>query len=187
MIDHSNAQASENLDLALATSRGFPHNPFLGRWDAFQFFDPDRLFERAFPDTMRALLACENGRSVCLRNMDVARVADSSESPSFYLDRDTTGSAYMGCLSSRPGYGWLYRMDVYAFASDAGQWCIYCERCNEMAVIAIRENSPKFGSALERLRAMPIRRAIESSDMYGFYSLPDEWRQELFRAFPPKE
>jgi hypothetical protein len=78
-------------------------------------------------------------------------------------------------------------MDRYACGSDSGHWSIYCERNNEMAVIALRENSARFGSALERLRAMPIRRAFESSDMYGFYSLPEAWRQELLRAFAPKE
>ena len=197
MISHSKAQASKNLDLALAPGRRFPSNPFLGQWDAFYFFEPHRLFLRSFPDTMRALLASENGSSVCMRNMDGAPVvdppegaSDSPEGASLSLDGSTSGEAYWKYLrGSGPGFGWLSRMERYAYASDAGHWCIYCERNNEIAVIAIRENGARFASALEQLGALPIGRAIESSVSWGLSlgHLPEAWREELLRAYAPKE
>ncbi len=182
--------AAKNLDQALAMARTFPENPFCEKWDAFYFFDPDLLFESQFAETLGLLLSCEDGRSVCLRNIDLASAGSTAEEASIFLEVNTTGKAYMDQLrGGGPGRGWLYRPERYAYASDVGDWCIYCERANEIAVIAVRWRgvSDRFAVPLRHLNALPIQEAIEKPSSYGLSprGLLEEWRKKMLLAFAP--
>jgi hypothetical protein len=188
MIHDPHQQAVTNLETALAVDRRFPENAFRGTWDAFFFFDPDALFERQFIEVAKTLLACENGACVCMRNLDVASAAGSAEQASIFVDNETTGAAYLEQLRGPgPGPGWLYRMDRYGCTSDRGNWCIYCERNNEIASIAVRWNGSlsRFARPLQQLDALPIEQAIEKPSSYGLSprGLPEKWRKKILQEY----
>jgi hypothetical protein len=181
-------QAVANLDAALVTRKQFPENIFLGKWDSFFFFDPDYIFEAPFVEVVKTLMESENGRCACLRNLDIMGSDGSLERSLLFLDRETTGEAYQAFLAGpAPGMGWLHMMFRYACASDAGSWCIYCERNNEIAVIAVRRmgNLSLFNSAISSLHALPIEQAIEKPPSYGLSSrsLSVEWRNRLLEEY----
>jgi hypothetical protein len=76
-------------------------------------------------------------------------------------------------------------MDRFSCASDTGQWSFYCEKDNEIAVIAIRENRPKtgFDSIIQQFGAMPIGQAVENPLTYGLSAGLPEWRATLIKAY----
>jgi hypothetical protein len=165
-------RASKSLDAAIAIVRRFPENVFLGEWSAYLFFDPDLIFDRGFIEIAKALLLCEDGTCICLRNLEVA-LTGNLEQASLFLDNQSSGKAYMGRLSAPIEgsnlVGWVHLMDHYGCASDIGSWCIYCERSNEIAVIAVRKDDDlvQLSPALKQLQALPIREAIERPSSYG--------------------
>ena len=181
-------QAAKNFDEALSMKRRFPENPFRGKWDAFHFFDPDLLFESQFVEKLRLLLSCEPGTSVRLCNIDIAGAGGTFEESSIFLDIEMSGQAYMDHLRrGGPGSGWVYRMERYGYASDGGHWCIYCERANEIAAIAVRWNgsTDRFTAPLRQFDALPIQRAIDKPSSYGLSArgLPEAWRDKMLQAF----
>lgn len=165
-------RASKSVDAAIAIDRRFAENVFLGEWSAYLFFDPDLIFDRGFIEITKSLLLCEHCTCICLKNLEVA-LTGNLEQASLFLDNQTTGKAYMGRLSAPIEgsnlVGWVHLMDHYGCASDIGSWCIYCERSNEIAVIAIRNEDDlvQLRPALELLQALPIRQAIERPSSYG--------------------
>jgi hypothetical protein len=187
MTDNLMIQAVKNLDAALETNRRFPVNVFQGRWDAFLFFDHDLLFEAKAVARYKALLACEDGALACVRNLDIARAEGISED-TIFLDKETLGETYWAQFRDPgPPSGWIYRMDRYGCTSDVGRWCIYCERNNEIAVIAVRgiDALGQFAPALETLQALPIKQAIEKPSSFGLSprGLTEEWRNELLQEY----
>jgi hypothetical protein len=165
-------RAAKNLDATIAIDRRLPDNVFLGEWSSYLFFDPDLIFDRVFVEITKAIMLCEHGTCICLKNLEVA-LTGNSEQAFFFIDSQTSGKAYMGRLSAPIDgsnlVGWVHLMDHYGCASDIGSWCIYCERSNEIAVIAIRNEDGlvQFRPALELLQALPIRQAIERPSSYG--------------------
>jgi hypothetical protein len=161
-------RAKKNLDAALACEGQFPDNVFWGRWGAFFFFDADLLFQRQLAERLKALLACENGAVVCVRNLDIA-LYEGNPDDTVFLVRETlaeTLSAYMrvakaerdtdGTIIKRkarkadgtvffltgpswPHDGWTTSFYRLGYTSEIGSWCIYCERTAEFGVIAIRQ------------------------------------------------
>jgi len=57
-----------------------------------------------------------------------------------------------------PGVGWLYGVDRFACSSDLGEWCIYCEKGNDVGVIGLRadDSAKKFHGAMNDLFSKPI-------------------------------
>jgi hypothetical protein len=86
-----------------------------------------------------------------------------------------------------PASGWLYRVDRYACASDVGDWCIYCEKSNDVAVIGLRDigGIGKFETPLKRLWAKPINELIDGgvSPAFPFDQLVPAWRQGLVQNY----
>ena len=179
--------ATKNLDAALATNRRFPEFVFTARWGTVFFFDPDWLFSADSVEIFKALLACENGALVCLKNLDCALDKGMHED-TLFLDKAILGAIYLAqLLGTEPGSGLLYQMDRYGCTSDVGRWCIYCERNNDIAAIAVWDAGAtgQFAAPLEALRALPINQAIENPNCFGLTprgSL-DAWRRKLAREY----
>jgi len=165
-------RAAKNLDAAIAIDRRLPDNVFLGEWSSYLFFDPDLIFDRVFVEIAKAIMLCEYGTCICLRNLEIA-LTGNLEQASLFLDNQTNGKAYMGRLSAPIEgsnlVGWVHLMDHYGCASDIGSWSIYCERSNEIAIIAVRKDHDlvRLSPAIELLQALPISQAMERPSSYG--------------------
>jgi hypothetical protein len=97
MTENLMRQAEKNLDAALATSGVFPENVFRGRWDAFFFFDPDLLFAPESAETLKALLSCENGAVLCVRNLDITHTEGTAD-VTVFPEKETLGETYWALL-----------------------------------------------------------------------------------------
>jgi hypothetical protein len=164
-----------------------PDGVFTRPWDVF--FESYYLFDDAFVEAKNKILAEEGSSYIALVNMGNVRVdSDVSSLHSITLDRKTTAHEY---LSKLKGDGsptnWIFLMDRYACASDAGNWCIYCEKENDIAVLAARHDFSK--SLLPTLQT--LLKVKPAKDLFGskasgstfFDSLVPAWKAKLLANY----
>jgi hypothetical protein len=180
-----------NLKNAIDSDRRFPQNVFLGNWQAFFFFDSDWLFGEEFVETAKALLRIEGGKQVTIFHLDAPLGGERS---SFVIDAQTTNEAYLSFVGGgRPDAfdAWVYSFDQFACISDVGDWCIYFERRQEIAVLAVRQNCPveEYGRAISVFHAVPIEQALSDPPSYGFTerALSAEWRKEFLSNYGTRQ
>ncbi|MGB7219763.1 MAG: hypothetical protein WBD07_13275 [Vicinamibacterales bacterium] len=179
------ASAAVNVRHGINRDRRFPLNVFVGDWEEFLFFDSDWMFAAEFVQYIKTLLDLENGACACLLNLDSATAGEKAERL-FFIDRQTTPGTYQSLLSGDgPASGWAYDVDRYGCSSDTGAWCMYCERANEIAVIALRSSSSleRYRSGITQFHAVRFREAVEEPLSYGFSALPMPWRAEALRQY----
>jgi len=138
-----------------------------------------------FVHDVKAFLEIEAGQCACVWKLDTE---NADEPRAFFIREHTTDNEYQVLLAGQaPGFGWLDAMERLACASDTGEWCIYCEPNNEIAVIAFRhrEASSRYSQALKRFRAVRIEEAAKESHSYGFSdsALSTQWREEFMREY----
>jgi hypothetical protein len=170
-----------------------PAQIFDESWRSFLFCESDRIFGKHFIGALNELLRLEGGVVSCLANLDLTPVLEFEKVAAIYLDRSTTDEEYRDALrAGGPSSGWLYRVDRYACASDKGEWCIYCEKGSDVAVIALRTDydRDRFSGPLSQLWAKPIEDLIDggASPLFPFDHLTLEWRQGLVANYgnPPR-
>jgi hypothetical protein len=181
--------ARDNARQAVASDRRFPRNVFIGDWSDFFFFDADWMTAPDFVEHVKTFLGVDGGHCACLRKLDSE---DANEPALFSVHEQTTADEYRGLLAGQtPGHGWLDAVERLACAPDAGEWCMYCEPNNEIAVIGFRQHgaSARYASALGALGAERIDVALEEPLSYGFSQAAavPEWRDLLVREYAARE
>jgi hypothetical protein len=177
----------ENATQTINIKRRFPENVFLNEWVNFKFFDSDWIFNPEFVDKIQMVLNAEGGTCACLLNLDEL-AASTAKEPWLFINKTMTSEAYMvGLRGSSVREGWVYGMDRFSCASDTGQWCFYCEKDSEMAVVAMKESGPKngFESVIQQFGALTIDQAIAKPLAHVFsqnHMLP-EWRVKITKAY----
>ena len=168
--------------------RKFPEKVFVGEWDHLFFFDSDWMFDGNFVEQIKAVLVAERSVCACMSNLDALASGTPSEEASFIIDESTTGAEYAAVLKgSQAKPGWIYGVDRFACASELATWCMYCERRNELAVVAVRAGLPE--TARQRLigqvKALPINKAVAQSHIYGLSTkaLSADWRAALIANY----
>jgi|SRR5579863_10543413 hypothetical protein len=180
-------KAYDNMLSALNPDAAFPSNVFLGEWNEYLFLESDRLFDGDFAEALARLLKAEGASAACLAKLSGGVAFSKSGVICFNLT--TKGSDYEDRLTAgSPGKAWLYSMGRYAGASDVGNWCIYCERNNEIAVVGVRDADilTKLRPALSLLKAEPF--SVQSGrddwiERYPFHCLPVTWRDQLVESY----
>jgi len=161
-----------------------PDRLFVGLWSGFLFFQSDYVFSPDFANIVREFMDLEGAKVTCLLNLDKTETAGFDGAASLFIDATMDGAAYQERLrAGGPAVGWLFDVDRYVCASDVGEWCIYCEKSNDVAVIGLREpdGRRKFELPLEHLAAKPIEDLIEGgrSPLFPFDRLVSDWREGL--------
>jgi hypothetical protein len=176
-----------NVRQGVVIDRRFPRNIFVAGWSEFFFFDSDWMTEVEFVNHVKVFLNIEGSLCACLWRLDT----DGTDEPSVLFVREQTSVAeYGGRLAGNsPGHGWLDAMPRLACASDVGEWCMYCEPNNEIAVIGFRQRaaSARYAAAMAQFRAEPLDVAIKEPLSYGFSQvvLSPEWRDQFVREYAP--
>lgn len=179
--------AQENLLASIDSEASLPGQVFKGPWETYRFFESDVIFTSDFPEIICDLLQIEGSTACCLLNFVESNFSELESSATYFLDEKTTGESYQKFLRGNgPAQGWLYGMDSYGVSSDIGEWCIYCEKANDIAVMGVR-NSDKYRSVVERLDAKPIQVLGSTSNRFPFSELTEEWRNGLLRNYPAIE
>lgn len=181
------AKALTNLSDGIDAECRFPRNVFIGDWSDFFFFDSDWMFDPEFVERVKSFLDVENGVCACFSNLDAASDRKRQERQ-FFIDQQTSPAAFQSLLrGDTPGSGWIHNIDRFGCTSDVSQWCIYCERGNEIAVIAIRQgiSVKHYMSQIAQFKAMRIDEAIRHPLAYGFSAraLSAPWRSEFIREY----
>ncbi|HEX7079783.1 MAG TPA: hypothetical protein VF329_02070 [Gammaproteobacteria bacterium] len=80
-------------------------------------------------------------------------------------NREKTYTIYTGC------------------SSEVCEWCIYCERSNDMAVLAIRRgvSTERYIPVIAQFKAVRLAEALKQPLAYGFspQALSEAWRRKL--------
>src|SRR5215813_14202120 len=179
-------KALESLRDCLLPDRRFPTNVFRDSWSSFYFFDSDSIFEPEFVTIVNSLLTTEGGVYACVVNLD--QLPLENRRSVFFVNPDVTTTEYGVFLRGREiEEGWIYGMDRFACISNLRHWCIYCEKANEIAVIALRDKGSlqKLTEALSHLGGLPIAQGISAPPSYGLSAraLSLDWRHQLLRYY----
>ena len=142
-----------------------------------------------FVDHVKVFLDVDGSQCACLWKLDSE---DRDEVRFFFVREGTTADEYRALLAgTTPGDGWLDAMERLACASDLGEWCMYCEPNNEIAVIGFRQvdAADRYSSAIAAVHGMRFEDATREPGLsYGFSerALSREWRDESLREYAPR-
>jgi len=182
--------AIRNAVSCIRGDRRFPHQVFVGDWGDYLFFYPDVLFESGFIEVKSLLLKEEDASTIAVVNLGNAGNETEAEPRAIYLDRDTTANEYVAeLMGDGSPDSWMFLMDRYVLASDKGHWSIYCEKENDVAVLAIGEAlSGSTRSQLAKLLgATPVGSVLTpgTGRLFDFQSLVPEWKSALMAEYGP--
>jgi hypothetical protein len=170
----SSALLHSNEDVFL-TSR-FPEKVFTKNWCAYYFFDPDILFSPTFFKIALNLVGKDGSGCAVMRNLD-------SHLKQFIFSHLTTEQDYENILYDQNNVcGWVYNFDRYVCCPNIGNWVIYAERNNDLAVIGI-EKDFNFETSDLFLRVKKIEDAFFTVWCAGLDGLSDNWRQSLITNY----
>ncbi len=182
--DEAKRRAFGHLARSINADLRFPAQVFQGSWSAFLFFESDRLFASGFTIVVAELLSVEQANVCCLLTFSETKKITYESAAMLFIDAETEQHTYDAMLrKGGPASGWLFGMDRYGSASDKGGWSIYCEKGNDVAVIALRQldDMEKYAEHLKSLHAEPITTLIaggsEASVPFGQFT--ESWCRSL--------
>lgn len=175
-------RARRNAGSSVDQKKMFPDQVYQGGWSGFLFFQSDYIFSSDFFDIVIEFMRIENACSAALINIDKKEVSES-ECAEFFFERNSLSESYARKLVGEGrGDGWLYEFDRYVCSTDVGSWAIYCEKSNDIAVIAFREPGleNKFREVLPLLSASPINLLVDGEvNLSPFNELVPTWKRGL--------
>lgn len=180
--------AFRSIIKSINSTAALPSQVFEGSWAQFFFCESDRIFAPCFAEIAIELLRAGGSNSCCLLNFDLTPEIQYESAATLFLEEGVSENDYASCLrKGGSSSGWLYGMHRYGCAPDVGGWCIYCEKVNDLAVIAIRDpgDAEKFAGPLERLYAHSIDDFLKmgSSAPVPFSQLIESWRSGLLQNY----
>jgi hypothetical protein len=189
MNNQAREAALNNVKESIDLGARLPSPVFVGQWAQFLFLDCYALFRPTFANLVRSVLRSETSQCCCVLNLSSLRASTFAPPDVFYFAADTTETEYAQCLrQSRTG--WVVMMDDYACASDVGDWCIYCEKANDVAVIGFRSGkaSVLLHGELQELRAESIETLLARGQTapIPFSRLTPTWRDGLVANYSAK-
>lgn len=150
--------AFQNTFSGMHFERELPDMVFPSGWQAFMFCDEAWVFDAAFVTANAALLKAEGSSTSCLLSLEDNVPFDFDRRVGIYLDRGTPPADYMAALRQEREDSvspWLFIVGRFACASNVGEWLIYGERKEDIAIVAFRDRVAvaKYRAALNLLRA----------------------------------
>jgi hypothetical protein len=159
LIERARKDAFNSAVSSINLSSRLPDQVFVESGAEFLFFESDQLFAPSFVEVAHEFMSVEGSTSCCLLNFSRTSVMDYCEVAAIFLETSMTGTEYDARLrSGGPAEGWLFDGDRYGCASDGGCWSIYCEKDNDVAVVALRGQggAGRFAPPLRLLHAEAI-------------------------------
>lgn len=165
----------------------FPNFVFKHKWKFHFFFDSDRLFSKQIIELVQQMLLADNSTEVCMCRL-AQPLEVNCKNDVITIDRTTSFENYILQLKGdMPECDWLCNIANFGLASDKGNWCIYCEKGSEIAVLAIDDEviASRLEPMLLYLSAYPIDEALNRKASFGFLpqSLSKEWAIRLMAEY----
>ncbi|MDY0271121.1 MAG: hypothetical protein RBR37_01225 [Advenella sp.] len=167
----------------------FPNNVFTRSWDCYLFFPSDRMLRKDFANSISEFIFLEQANIVCLLNLTRSPSLEFESAAALYLDKDINESQYHALIwGSGPAEaeGWIFNMEDYICTSDVGSWCMYCERTNDIAVLALSNAGlTQFRPALDILQPYTLEEACRPGQdgVFPFNYMIPEWHDGLFKNY----
>ena len=176
--------AISNAISSIKKEARLPANVFVQAWDDYLFFDPYIMFDKNFIEAKNIILSEEGSFEIAVINLGNASSDSDLEPRIIFLDKNTTSSQYLSILKGDGSpFNWMFLMDRYVCASDKGSWCIYCEKENDIAVLAIRHTfaTSTLLSLRNLLKADSIENIYDSKidHLFNFDKLVPSWKAAL--------
>ena len=188
--------AKFNAVSSLSGSQMLPDNVFVKTWDKYFFFESDRIFEESFIDFKNLILEDELTHEICLVNLGCGPIGSSPQLRDIFLDEKTNFSEYQSMLDKEKSgldgstFAWLMMLGRYVCASDRGDWVIYCEKEEDIAVLAVQDTLITSRRLLARmvLKADSIASIFESKVnlLYDYTQLVLAWKLRLANSYGRK-
>lgn len=183
--DTSRRSAVLNALSSISKDRRFPKKVLVGDWEDYLFFDTfGTMFDPCFVEVKNLLLTEKNASVIALINLGDYTPVDNDNPLVIFIEENTEAKEYISELESKGAPpGWRFVMDRYVCASDTGNWSIYCEKQNNMAVFAFRKGFPKSirsrVEALLRAKSIKLSSSTGDSSLFDFIDLLPDWRFTL--------
>lgn len=182
--------AVQNALSCIRSERRFPAQVFCRDWADYLFFDPSILFEAGFIQVKSLLLRQEDSYVIAMINLGNGSAEIQAEVRAVYLERNTTPKDYISeLMGDGSPMNWLFLMDRYVLASEKGHWSIYCEKENDVAVLAVDAYVSAFtcSQLAKTLGAKSIGAASVPSreKLFDFHKLTPEWKSALTAEYKP--
>lgn len=187
-IDDFKRTAFRNATSSIGWGKRFPHKIFVGQWIDYLFFNSDALFDARFIDVKKLLMEEEHSSAIAVANLGNVNGEAVTEPRAIFLDRNTTAQHYIDeLMGDRTATSWMFLMDRYVCASDKGNWCIYCEKENDLAVLAVGEEIARFTclQVAKLLGGKSMRSGSMSGEGFDFDKLVPEWKVALQADYKP--
>lgn len=182
--DMDRQKSLSNVRSFLAESNCLPEFIYNIKWDCYYFFNPDDITDEKFVENAKALIKVDKSHCICLVDLNADPEMEWS---AFFFDERVLSADYMSYFDVPNRNDGELRMVIgrLGCASDMGQWCIYCEKQNEIGIIAFRDHHlvKKYLAAIDRLHPMPIEQAISTPHSYIYGHLTSDFRIELLRNY----
>jgi hypothetical protein len=189
MVDQAiRGRAFSNAVSLLKKETRFPRDVFSERWYDYLFFDPYSMWQPRFIDLKNLILSSERSSLLALVNLNHYSETQEAASTAIFLDERTSATDYISKLKGDGSpSSWLFLMDRYVCASDKGNWCIYCEKENDIAVFATGQElasslRPQISDLLqaESIASLAIKKG---GRLFDFNKLIPEWRSTLIAEY----
>lgn len=181
------ARAVENAREAIDSRKRLPEVVFAQKWRSFFFCESDRVFASEFACVLRQLLRDEGAHVASFVSIDKqALEQDHVRLGVAYLRNTISESTYLDMLRDGGPDCRLFSNERYVLASDVGEWCIYCEKSNDIAVIGFsnQQFTSKHTAAMQLLWAKPIKDLLlREQTLFPFSGLTPAWRQGLLTNY----
>jgi len=182
--------AVRNAISCIRSEKRFPCQVFVGGWADYLFFYPEVLFEASFIEVKDLLLKEESASIVAVVNLGNADNKTEEEPQAIFLDRDTAANDYVAeLMGDGSPTSWMFLMDRYVLTSDRGHWSIYCEKENDVAVLAVGDAVSRFTrSQLATLLSATLIGSVPlpgRGRLFDFQILVPEWKSALMAEYRP--
>lgn len=185
--DASEQRAVANSLGAIDIRCRLPDKVFVEPYGGARFFQSDYIFSPDFPGIAGEFLDIEKSNICCLLNLDKSSLLNPDHCSAIFINNPQDSETYLEKLRGNgPSSGWLYGVDRYVCSSDIGEWCIYCEKANDIAVICFKNFNDvvKFESPLVKLCARPIEDLlVGATSLPPFNDMVLEWRNGLLKNY----
>lgn len=187
-VNKSNETAKDsavsNAILSIKEDKWFPERVLAGDWEDYLFFQPFMMFVPGFIDVTKLLLTEETASVIALINLGNVIPTNYENPPVIFIEKSTGAREYISELEGKGvPLSWRVLMDRYVCASDKGNWCLYCEKENDVGVFGCRKGfSQPLCLRIERLlKAKSIRSASDIGDTqrFDFGKLLPAWKKTL--------
>ena len=185
-------KAFSNVVLALELAKTLPDQVFDGIFSDFFFLDIDFIFSPKFPVVISRLLKIDSATACCLLNITKTAHFHWRHAATVYLNASTTGEQYYEQIAGNSNtVGWILDVGRYGCTSDKGEWVIYCERPNDVAVIAFRNKSflQKVFDSVPELELYRVGSLLDDKvgAFFPYSHLTRNWETDLRANYEQKQ